>query len=606
MGLFDGIGLLYPAALYLFVIPPVLVIAYLARERPRQVMVSSVIAFRSLRAMRGERFGGRPHLQRTFFLELLILCLAVMALAAPYVIRGGNPAAVVIDNSAAMQAQTSSGRTRFEDIRARIAAAVRSKETETELYATAPQPHEVGVFHNAAATIAALDQVPITDTPEDTAAVGALLTQLSADHHLGSIIFGSYRMIAAPVPPLITVITADQPVGNYAIGSFVLSRESFGAAALHGRATVANFSRSAQTLIVSVAANGKPAASAAARLKPGEVTALDFPNLPAAETYRAELAPVDGFPLDNVAYATGSAVRGVSILFVSPIPADGASLRSIPGVSLTVVPPASYSPTELAAADLAIFEYAVPKELPAVSSLFIMPPPGDAIFNFKVRRASQLELTGWPPVDPLTDGVNFHLLNLRYGQYFEVHPWMQPVIDGAGGALMLAANNQGHRFIATGFDPLPYLGRSNLPMSILTLNMLGYLAGFGAQGRDVRTGEAWTIPAGVKEIVLPSGRKEMVRAGEQFSSATIQGIYTLIEADGSKMMRAVNLADLATSDLENAQPLKVEAGQSGARTEAVIRTSLTPYLLAAIMSLVVLESLMVYSQRPPLMPIVGR
>ena len=605
MGLFDAFGLLYPAALYLFAIPPLLVIAYLARERPRQVVVSSVIAFRALRAMRGERFGGRPRLQWTFFLELLILSLAVLAIAAPYVLRKGNPAAVVIDNSAAMQAQTSSGQSRFESIREKITAVLSSNDSEAALYVTAPQPHEVGVFHGTQAVIAAIDHVAVTDAPDDTAALTGLLTQLSANRRLGRIIFGSYRPIAAPVPARIEAITAGEPIANYAIGSFVLSRESFGAAALHGRATVANFSRSAQTLMVTVVADGKTAGRAEARVEAGKMTALDFPNLIPAKFYRAQLEPGDGFPLDNVAYATGSAVRGVSILFVSPTPADGASLRSIPGVGLTTVPPSSYSPTELVGADLAIFEYAVPKELPAINSLLVMPPPGDPIFNFSVRTAPHLDLTGWPPVDPISDGVNFRLLNLRSGQYFGMHPWMRPVIDGAGGALMLAGNRQGHRFIATGLNPLPYLGRANLPMSILTLNMLGYLAGFGAQGADLRTGQPWIIPAGVKEIMLPSGRKEMVRPGEPFSSLT-QGIYALIGADGSRTLRAVNLSDLTTSDLENAPPLKIEGVPAAPNEQAVVRTSLTPYLLAAIMLLLVLESLLVYSRGRPVMSVAGR
>jgi Aerotolerance regulator N-terminal len=605
MGLFDAFGLLYPAALYLFAIPPLLVIAYLARERPRQVVVSSVIAFRALRAMRGERFGGRPRLQWTFFLELLILSLAVLAIAAPYVLRKGNPAAVVIDNSAAMQPQTSSGRSRFESIREKIAAALSSNDSEAALYVTAPQPHEIGVFHGTQAIIAAINHVAVTDAPGDTAALTGLLTQLSANRRLGRIIFGSYRPIAAPVPARIEAITAGEPIANYAIGSFVLSRESFDAAALHGRATVANFSRSAQTLAVTVVADGKIAGRAEARVEAGKVIALDFPNLIPAKLYRAKLEPGDGFPLDNVAYATGSAVRGVSILFVSPTPADGASLRSIPGVGLTTVPPSGYSPAELAGADLAIFEYAVPKELPAVNSLLVMPPPGDPIFNFSVRTAPHLDLTGWPPVDPLSDGVNFHLLNLRSGQYFGMHPWMRPVIDGAGGALMLAGNRQGHRFIATGFNPLPYLGRANLPMSILTLNMLGYLADFGAQGADLRTGQPWIIPTGVKEIVLPSGRKEMVHPGEPFSPVT-HGIYALIGADGSRTLRAVNLADLVTSDLENAPPLKIEGAPAAPNEQAVVRTSLTPYLLAAIMLLLVLESLLVYSRGRPAMPVAVR
>lgn len=143
-------------------------------------------------------------------------------------------------------------------------------------------------------------------------------------------------------------------------------------------------------------------------------------------------------------------------------------------------------------------------------------------------------------------------------------------------------------------------------MSILTLNMLGYLAGLGAQGTALRTGEPWLIPAGVRQVVLPSGRKEIVRAGEPFSLSAMQGIYTLIGAGGATTTRAVNLADFATSDLENVPPLKVKTGPAGETEQAVTKTSLTPYLLAAMISLLVIESLLVYSQRRPAIPIEGR
>ncbi len=602
MAWFGDFGLLYPAALYLFAIPPLLVIAYLARERPRQVMVSSVIAFRALRAMRGERFGKRPRLRWTFFLELLILCLAVLAITGPYRLLQRSSVAIVFDNSAAMQALTTRGRSRFVTVREEMAAALSSNDSVIALYLTAPQPHQTGVFNGAEEALTAIKQASVTDAPEDAAAVAGLLSQLSANRRFSRVIFASYRQIADPLPPHIQVITAGEPIANYAIGSFTLSRESFGAAALHGRVTAANFSRSAQTLTVAIVADGKLAGRVQARVEAGEVAAFDFPNLVPAKLYRAQLEPSDGFPLDNIAYAAGSTVT-VSILCVSPAPADAASLRTIPGVSLTTVPPASYTPSELASADVAIFEYSVPKELPAVNSLLVMPPAGDPVFNFDVRTASHLDLTGWPPIDPLTNGVNFHLLDLRSGQYFGVHPWMRPVVGGSGGALMLAGNRQGHRFISTGFNPLPYLGRANLPMSILTLNLLGYLAGLGAPGTPPRTGEEWTIPAGIREIVLPSGRKETVHGGKPFFSATMQGVYTLIAADGVRTLRAVNLADLATSDLENAPALKVQPGLETGDEQAVIKTSLTPYLIAAIMLLLVIESLLVYSHGRGTIPI---
>ena len=88
-GVGDGLvmGLLNPSALIFFAIVPALVLAYLARERPSRVTVSSVLAFRAIHAMRKERFGGMPKFDWTFFVELLILSLAVLAMARPYLIR---------------------------------------------------------------------------------------------------------------------------------------------------------------------------------------------------------------------------------------------------------------------------------------------------------------------------------------------------------------------------------------------------------------------------------------------------------------------------------------------------------------------------------------
>src|SRR5215831_10048259 len=138
-------GLLYPGALIFFLIVPALVLAYLARERPARVVVSSVLAFRALRGLRKERFGGRPRFDWMFLVELLLLSLAVLAMAGPYVIRRSNPIAVVIDNSAAMQAHLGTNTTRFDEAIEKIGrklSATGNSGTVT-VFATAPAPHRI-------------------------------------------------------------------------------------------------------------------------------------------------------------------------------------------------------------------------------------------------------------------------------------------------------------------------------------------------------------------------------------------------------------------------------------------------------------------------------
>jgi hypothetical protein len=367
--------------------------------------------------------------------------------------------------------------------------------------------------------------------------------------------------------------------------------------------SVANFSPTAQTLKVSVTADGRDAGAAQASVSPGGIAALDFPNLPPGHVYRAKLDPDDAFALDNAAFATASTGQGITVLFVSPVPADGQSLAAVPGMRIEPIAPAAYSPKQLADADLAIFEYTAPKELPSVNSMLIMPPPADPVFGFAFNSTAQITVTGWPTTDPLTDGVNFRLLNVRSGNYFEQHPWMQPVVSGAGGALIVAGDRQGHRFVATGFNPLPYLGRRNLPMSILTLNMLNYLAGLGAEASSFHTGEPWPVPAGITRIVEPSGRAINVQPGSTFTDTTTQGIYKLEGEAGSGTSRAVNLANPGVSDLQDVPAIRLEGSGGGAlaANQSLVTTPLTPYLIAVTIALIVLEAILVYRRRRPLL-----
>ena len=594
-------GFLNPGALYyLLALIPALATAYLVRERPRRIVVSSVLAFRALRARRGRRFGGWPRPDWMFFLELLIIGLAVLAIAGPYVTRKGNPIAVVLDDSAAMQAAMAHGRSRFDAARAALKDALgREGPGEVSLYLTAPQPHRAGPpFASAAEASDALENLHPTDAPSDQAALNALLSELASDTRLRRVIYAGARPLAAPVPPRIEAFMAGDPLSNYAIGSFVLRRESLGQSALHARFTVANFSPAAQTLHLAITGDGKPVGHAQAHLEPGQIGAIEFPNLAPAGVYRAELTPTDGFALDNVAWATAGAVKSISILFVSPTPADAAGLDRLPGISVRVASPASFSPKDLASADLAIFEYSVPKEMPPVATLLVMPPPGDPVFGFNIQPTNSVEITGWPPTGPLTDSVNFRLLNLHGGEYLGQHPWLQAIVTGSGGALMLAGERSGHRLVALGFNPFPYLGRQNLPMSVLTLNSLSYLAGFGAETGGYHTGDPWIVPATIETIVTPDGRKIKVTPGMLFTGSNLQGLYQLISADGAKSLRAVNLANLRASDLENTPAMKIEATGSGTMAEvAPRRAPITRDFILAIIALVVLEALIAYRRR---------
>ena len=593
-------GLLNPGALIFFMIVPALIVAYLARERPARVTVSSVLAFRALRGFRKQRFGGMPKFDWSFFVELLILSLAVLAMAKPYLIHRGNPIAIVLDNSAAMQATTHEGVSRFDKAKNETSAMLSNEDASTvALYLIAPQPHQIGgaplIPSQARFQIA---QTSASDAPADPAAIASLLGELASGGGVSKVIFASSRPLAPPAPPRIDAITVGDPVENFAIGSFTLRRETFGAEALHARLTVANFSPKSQNLQVAVTGDGKQLAVAKATLGPNETGLVEFPSLGPATIYKAELSPRDGLSLDNIAYATAGSVKSVSILFVSPHPGDANGLDSIPGVRVFAKSPDAFTPADLNNIDLAIFEFAAPKELPTVNSMMVMPPAGDPVFGFEATSSASIQIARWSPTDPLSDSVNFRLLNIGQGELFASHPWMESAVDGAGGSLMLHGERQGHRFLATGFNPFPYLGKRNLPMSILTLNALGYLAGVGANSGGYRTGEPWLVPAGVHDVILPSGKTVAAKSGTLFSEVSTQGIYQLVGPGTLETPRAVNLADLTTSNFESVPPLKIESSSAAPDLESRTEKSpLTGYILAAIVALLALEAMLLYRRK---------
>ncbi len=602
-------GLLHPGALFsLLAVVPALILAYLARERPARVTVSSVLAFRALRGPRAERFRRPPALQ-----------LDVLRGAADPVAGGARDRRSLRDHPAAPDRGRArqfgcdargagSGRTRFEAARDRLVAALarESGAGQITVYVTAPEPHRFAdPFERLADARSAIGRVEPTDAPGDPQALTTMLGELASGARFASVIFAGDNPLDTALATRLHPITVGNPIANYAIGSFVLRRESFGAQAMRARVTVANFSPGAQTLEVALSGDGHPLGRAQARLAAGEAGTIDFPSLATAQVYRAELTPRDDFPLDNVAYATTSAIKSVSILFVSPTPDDAAGLSGLPGVEVRVRSPDQFSPDDLSRADLAIFEYAVPKEMPSVNALLVTPPPADPIFDFATAPApaGNVQVTGWRTPDPLTDSVNFRLIQPRGGEYFAVHPWMAPVVSGSLGGLLLAGERQDRRFVAVGFNPFPYLGRHNLAMSVLTLNMLSYLAGLSSDTVGYRTGDPWPVPAGVTRIVLPSGRGIAVKPGALFTDTSEQGVYQLSGLEGSKTLRAVNLADLTASNLEDLVTLRPQSASSP--TSGAVFTRRVPldgWLLGAILALASAEAIAAYRRRRPAYP----
>ena len=88
----------------------------------------------------------------------------------------------------------------------------------------------------------------------------------------------------------------------------------------------------------------------------------------------------------------------------------------------------------------------------------------------------------------LTRYVNFTLFRPTYARALRPQAAGQVILESPNGALVFAVEQRGTRYLTLGFDPLPYLGRENLPMSIFTLNFLDWF--FESPGDAARQPES--------------------------------------------------------------------------------------------------------------------
>jgi Aerotolerance regulator N-terminal len=569
---------LNPAALYALLLLPLLLIAYLTRRRPRRVVFSTVLLMRDL-ATRVS--AGRSGVPPIFFLHLLILTLLLLCLGEPSLSSRAVNVALVLDNSASMQA-ANGGRSRFQaalDAGSKTIGALPAG-ARIDLYILAPSLARVGEAGLSADRAAALlsRQRPM-DVAERALDHGAELSRLARERAYERLYFFTDHP-ASGQSRTVRVVTVGQPQNNLAVTAFQIRRSFSQSAQLEALVEIKSFSAVEEKFTVNVTAGGKFVAARAYTVPAEKTVAAQFDNLPAYPVYEAEIAAGDALPLDNRRFAIAPAA-GLNVLAVSPRPDALASLRAIPGVELQIVSPEAYAKGESAPHALEIFHYAAPASWPESAALVILPPAENPLVRIAATN-SRAVVTGWREPHPLTRYVNFALLRPAYTRPLKPAPGADAVVQSSDGALAIASQRKHFRYLALGFDPLPFLGRQNLPMSIFTLNALDWLT--AGSMRSIATGAPLDAHVGAGEtLIAPNGAKLDPGANPV---ALAQGIYR-VEGRGARYL-AVNFDDPGESDLRAAAPIQLRDAP-GTSEERFFAALLWPYFLIAAMALLLLE-----------------
>jgi hypothetical protein len=195
----------------------------------------------------------------------------------------------------------------------------------------------------------------------------------------------------------------------------------------------------------------------------------------------------------------------------------------------------------------------------------------------------------WREPHPLTRYVNFTLFRPSYGRSLKPKVVGESIIETPSGSLAFAVEHDGIRYLVLGFDPFPFLGRENLPISVFTLNFLDWFFENGGK-RGKATGEPLAlsnIQAG-DWMITPRGDKISLKAGARvFSRTFTQGIYQLSRG-GTKEQFAVNLDDANESDLRAPSPIEIQSEKTGQASASAL-FYFWPYLLLASLLLLLVE-----------------
>ncbi len=583
------LSFLSPLAFRLLYALPLLIVPYLLRERGKRIVVPALFLYQGLPSSARRRLWGRLRLTPLFFLQLLILLLLVAAAAQPFIQRHGNKIALVLDTSASMQARTPAGEASLFDVaknQAAQALATIPPGDTINLFTNAPFPAPVSVPAETRAQIQQdLAQVAATDAPDPSDEVlSAFFAQLLGERGFQQIFFFTDRPLATSGgTDALTVVTLGGPQPNLGITAFRLYRSPFFPDQIDATVVVAGSERlTGWSIGIEDQDTGKVMQSQS--FTTGESLVFPFPHLSLATTYRTRLFLEDGLAVDNEAYAVLPALTTVPVLLVTPSPDVAKSLDQIPNLKLDRVSPQEYSPAKAAEFPVALFHLTAPDELPPTNAAFILPPEGNALFPLG-KVATRPPVTQWTAAHPLTSYVTFSLLSPAYTQAFLPVSWCKPVISATVGPLVLAGEREGRRYAAVGFDVLPYLGKQNLPTSILTLNLLSWLTDQAGQPASLKTGAALTLPGETASARSPAGAL-LTPVGNSLSLKK-QGIYTVSE-NGSERRIAVNLSNSEESRLGRPLHLTPIAPPAPVTPETTGQP-LWPWLLVAAAILLSLE-----------------
>jgi len=591
-------GFALPYGLASLVFAAALVLLHLRRRQQKEIEVSSLLLWESVR---DEPPRGRFRPNPLFLLQLAALVALGLAVARPY---WSEPAAtvtsrravLVFDTSASMQAIEGRER-RFDQARRKAGEVLSGLEANVEvmMIAVAAHPRVVVSFTRDRSLIArALEGLEPADGP----------TRVSLGVQLAHSLTGGANALEIDV---FTDVPRDEVAFTPSAGErmryfrFGQSDDNVAVAALRvyqnpfqdadearGYALVRNYADHPKDVDVHVTLAGKPILDQAIHLANRESRVVPIDRLAQPGELEARLDVADVLAVDNHAIAFVRPERKIRVLAVSPNPTVLADLRAlargVPALDLHVAAPAEISPWDMQNAEVAVFHDFVPDPAPPTNALYVYPPQANPLFPARADVASA-QILDWNESDPVLQDLRYlEALPLDRSRMVELPEWAHMLIasraEGREFPLAFGGETGGRRVICFAFD---LAGRSlvkseNLSLLLLVLNSLRWLTPPDRLspvqidvGDDYR--EALPVPAAYT-IKGPDGRTESRDPTRQLGFEVARAGEYHVDFGAEHRVVYGNLFDADESDVGRKSPPGEEVIEGKASAAPVVTASL--------------------------------
>ncbi|HEY4157437.1 MAG TPA: VWA domain-containing protein [Polyangiaceae bacterium] len=526
-----------PSGLWLLGLLAPLLVLYILKTRRDRLTVSStwlwVAAARDLLAKHPFR---RLVPQATLLAELCALVLLALALSRPATRGGriaGNHIAIVVDNSASMNALLPDGKSRLEHARAAAREVLQTLAPESEAVVI-----EAGRDARAISAMdrdrrrlaAAIDQIEASDSEgrlsRAVAVATSALRPFSGSVRIVVISDGALAepdsLANASLPT--DLIRIGDPVENAAVVRLDVANRTNPEThrdEVQAFALVQNFGSKPRTVYATLSQRNveQPLASRRIDLAPGErvPAVLSFEPAPgdSGSGLIVEIAPHDALPSDDRAYGRVPNSARLPVV-MAPSKASGwvsRALQADPEVELLGVSLEGLASAGVPEDALVVIQGACPSEVPGGDLLVLNPPPGACGTAIVGELLDAPSITSWTEVDPRLRFLSLDGVDLLKARKVEAESPQQALVQSAHGTLIADISTLGRTGTVVGFD----VGDSNWPLKasfvLFMRNVIELARSHRSRGAEVaaRAGDPYTlrVPLDVSEVTLedPAGNK---------------------------------------------------------------------------------------------------